>query len=99
MRGREGEREGDKHRCERETSIVCFSRTPQPETRPTTQEGAPTGNRTGDLTLFCVTPNLSHAGQDSVLLFNVMWPSLAFNWAVYIFTLNEIHDMVNFGSI
>ena len=36
-RGREGEREGEKHRCERETSISATLYMPQPGTKPTTQ--------------------------------------------------------------
>ena len=31
-RGKEGEREGEKHQRERETSISCLSHTPGPET-------------------------------------------------------------------
>ena len=63
-RGREGEREGGKHRCARETDwllLVC----PQMGTRPTTQACALTGNPTGDILLCGMTLNqLSHTSQD-----------------------------------
>ena len=35
-RGKEGEREGEKYHCERETWIVCFSHMSRPEVKPTT---------------------------------------------------------------
>ena len=50
-RGREGEREGEKHRCEREMSIGCLLCTPQPGTKPATQACALTENWTGDASL------------------------------------------------
>ena len=46
--GREGEREGEKHLGERETSISCFLYAPQPGTIPATLACALTRNRTGD---------------------------------------------------
>ena len=47
-RRREGEREGEKHQCERETPIGCLSFALQPGTEPVTQACALTGNRTPD---------------------------------------------------
>ena len=55
-RGREGERESEKHRCERETSISCLLYTCQ-GTEPATQVCALTGNRTSDLSVCGTTPN------------------------------------------
>ena len=43
-RGREGEREGEKHRCERETLIGCLLHVPQLGTKLATQVWALTGN-------------------------------------------------------
>ena len=63
-RGREGEREGEKHRCERETYIGCLSYAPQPGTKPATQACALIENQTSDLSLCGTMPNqLSHTGQ------------------------------------
>ena len=50
-RGRRGEREGEKHRCERETSIVCLLYVPQTGPELTTQACALTGNRNSDLSV------------------------------------------------
>ena len=50
-RGREGEREGEKHWCVRETSISCLSHA-QPRTWPATQVCALTGNQTSDLLVW-----------------------------------------------
>ena len=62
--GSEGEREGEKHRCERETLLGCLSYTPQPGIEPATQACALTGNQAGDSLLCRTTPNpLSHTGQ------------------------------------
>ena len=36
-RGRDGEREGEKHQCVREILIDCLAHAPQPGTAPTTQ--------------------------------------------------------------
>ena len=60
-RGREGkEREGEKHWCERETSITCLPYMPW-WIKPTTQVCALTGNQTSDLLICGVMPNwLSH---------------------------------------
>ena len=63
-RGREGERGGKKHCCERETSIGCLSCVPWPGTEPVTQACALTRNQTGDLLLCGTMPNqMSHTGQ------------------------------------
>ena len=63
-RGREGEREKEKHQCEREALISCLSYTPSSGTEPATQAGALTGNWTRDLSLCRVTSNpLSHISQ------------------------------------
>ena len=56
-RGREGEREGKKHQCVRETSINYLLYVPQPGTEPTTQACGLTGNRTSDLLLCRTIPN------------------------------------------
>ena len=50
-RGRRGEREGEKHRCKRETSIVCLLYVPQTGPELTTQACALTGNRNSDLSV------------------------------------------------
>ena len=50
-KGKEREREGERHRCERETSIGCLLYAPIPETEPVTQVCALTGNHTSDLSL------------------------------------------------
>lgn len=47
--GREGETDGEKHRCKRETSVGCLPDVPCPGTKPTTQPGALTGGQTCDL--------------------------------------------------
>ena len=56
-RGREGEREAEKHPCVRETLIGFLSHTSRPGSRPKTQSWALTGNRTGDLSLCGTTLN------------------------------------------
>ena len=56
--GREGERDGEKHQCARDT--LC----PQLRTWPATQACALTGNRTSGLQVFRVVLNpLSHTSQ------------------------------------
>ena len=63
-RGREGEREGEKHQCEREILIGCLSDVPQLGTQPTTQACALTRNQTKDLSLRRMMSNqLIHSGQ------------------------------------
>ena len=63
-RGREGEREGEKHRCERETLIGCFSHAPQQQTKPATQACALTRHQTSNLLLCKTMPNQSiHTSQ------------------------------------
>ena len=47
---RERVREGEKHQCDRETSIGCLFHVPHPGTEPTTQAYALTRNRSGE---FC----------------------------------------------
>ena len=55
---------GEKHRCERETSIGYLLYVPQPGTWPATQAVALTENQTSDLWLCGTTPNqLSHTSQ------------------------------------
>ena len=62
--GREGERKGNKHWCERETSLNFLSYAPQLETEPATQAHAPIGNWTHDLSLCRMMPNeVSHTGE------------------------------------
>ena len=63
-RGREGERKGEKHWCEREISIGHLSYAPQPWTEPATQASALAVNWTSDLSLCEVVSNqLSHTSQ------------------------------------
>ena len=69
-RGREGEREGEKHQCVRETSVGCLSSTPGLGTKPATQALALTWNRTGDISFCRMMPDtLRHSGQGSNDLF------------------------------
>ena len=65
VRGREAEREREKHRCERETSIGCLSFIRAlSETEPATQACALSRNWTCDLLLCGAMLNqLSHTGQ------------------------------------
>ena len=63
-RVREGGREGEKRRCERETSVLCFLHMPRLWTHPTTQACALSRNQTGNLSLCRTMPNqLSHTTQ------------------------------------
>ena len=65
-RGRELEREGEKHRCVTELSIGCLMA--QPGTWPTTLACALTRNRTGDLLLCGMMPKpLSHTDWGSLV--------------------------------
>ena len=73
-RGREGEREGEKHQCVRETSIdrmplAC----PQPGTWPRPLACALTGNEIGNLFLICRTtpPNPLSQTSQGWLIFNI----------------------------
>ena len=64
-RGTEEEREGETSMCERNVDRLPLAR-PQPETWPTTQACALTGNRTGDLSVCKpVLDPLSHPSQGS----------------------------------
>ena len=56
-RGREGQKEEEKHRDGIETSFGCLSHAPQLGTEPAAQACALTGNRTGDFLLCGMTPN------------------------------------------
>ena len=63
-RGREGE-EGQKHQCERETSIGMG-------TKPETKACAPTGNWAGDLSVCGTIPSqLSHTDQGNLWLLHL----------------------------
>ena len=63
-RGREEKREGEKHRCGRETLMVCLSVRLQLGTWPATQACALTRNWINDLLIFGVMPNpLSHTSH------------------------------------
>ena len=63
-RGSEGEREGEKHRCERETLIGCLWYTPQLGTEATAQACALPWNPSDHLLVCGPTPNqLSHTSQ------------------------------------
>ena len=65
----EGEREGEKHWCEREPLISCFPYMPWPGTESTIQACALTRNRTCSLSFCGVTLNqLSHNGQGIFML-------------------------------
>ena len=67
-RGSGEEREGEKHRCERETSIGCFSHTP--DLGPGRVPSALTRNGTGDLLVCRMMPNpLSHTSQGCICIF------------------------------
>ena len=69
-RGREGEKEGEKHRCERQTSIICLLYTPEPVTEPTAQACAPARNQTSNLLLCRRTPSqLSDMSQGKTNVF------------------------------
>ena len=52
QREEKGGREGEKHQCERETSIGCLLYGPQLWTKPATQTCALMGNRTVDLLVY-----------------------------------------------
>ena len=63
-KGREGERKGEKHQCEREISIGCLPYVPQLGTKYATQACALTWNQTSDLSVCRMTPNkLCHTSQ------------------------------------
>ena len=63
-RGRDGEREGEKHPCEREISISCILHPPRLGTEPATQACALTGNQTSGSLLCGMTPNQqNHTSQ------------------------------------
>ena len=65
-----GERKGEKHWYERETSIGCLSYVLQLGIEPATQACVLTRSQTGDLTLCGTIPNqLSHASQSSDFFF------------------------------
>ena len=51
-KGKEGEREGKKRGCERETFISCHLYASQLRDEPTTQACVLTGNLTGDLLAY-----------------------------------------------
>ena len=55
-RRREGEREEEKHQCERETLIGCLLYAPRQGTKPATQACTLTRNRTYDLSLCGTRP-------------------------------------------
>ena len=67
-RGREGEREGEKHGRERETLMGRLLHAPS-QGRPSTQARALTGNHTSDLALWEMMPNQrSHTSQGKTIL-------------------------------
>ena len=67
-KGQEGEGAGEKHQCERETSVGCLLYMPGLGNTPTSWPCALTRNRTGDFLVCGVMPNqLSHAGQGFTL--------------------------------
>ena len=51
-KGWEGEEEGEKHQCERETSVGCLLHVSLPGIKPATQIYAQTGNETYDLLVY-----------------------------------------------
>ena len=64
QRGRREGEKGDKHGCERETSIGCLSYTPQPGTELITEACGLTGNLTLEsFPLWDTTQQLSHTGH------------------------------------
>ena len=65
-RGGEGEREGENHPCEKESSFSWLPYMPWAGKEPTTQACALTGNWSSDILLCRRTPNqLRHTGQGS----------------------------------
>ena len=71
--GREGEREGEKDQCVRETSIGCLLHAPKWGLGPTTQARALTRNWTGDVLVRRPALNpLSHTSQGWILFFNIL---------------------------
>ena len=69
-RGREGDREEEKHQCVREKQLPLTR--PQPGTWPATQACALTGNRTGNLLVHRLALNpLSHMSQGSKIFLYV----------------------------
>ena len=78
-KGSEGEREGEKHPCERKTAISCLLYTPEPQTKPTSQACTLTGNRTFNLLLYGTVLNpLSHTSHGSSFLLSCSWGWLEF---------------------
>ena len=85
--GERREKESEKHRCERETSIGCIPYAPQ-GTDPATQACALSGNRTGELLLCLTTPApLSHTGQ-GILVFSksTLSPCYIISYSLKIFS-------------
>ena len=78
-RRREGEREGEKHWCERETRISCLSHVPQQEIEPITQAYALTGNWTHILLFYemMLQPTEPHWLGCIYVLF---WLLIFFSW-------------------
>ena len=69
-RGREGEREGEKHWHERETWIGFLSYAPWPETGPATQACTLTENQIGNILVYRTMPNqLNYTDQSFPALF------------------------------
>ena len=67
-RGREGEREGEKHQCFKRIMNWLPRAHPQLGTKPTTQFFALTGSQNGNLLVCGMTLNpLSHTGQGEVM--------------------------------
>ena len=62
-RRREEERKGEKHLCERETSIGCLSHAPGLEMEPAAPACSLAVNQTGNLSVYETTLQLSHMGQ------------------------------------
>ena len=71
-RGEGREREGEKHRCGRETALGCLSHISLPGSKPATQACALTGNRTGGLLLCRMMPKQrSHTSQGWIISFSI----------------------------
>ena len=77
-KGREGEQEGEKHGCERETSICCLWYVPSLGLEPAIQAYALMRNHPRDLVLTMAN-QLSHTGQGIRILEHIFINSASYN--------------------
>ena len=81
VRAREGEREGEKHRCMRDTSIDCLSLDPNWGPDPITQAFVLVGNPTGGLLVHRLELNpLSYTSQGCYILDARLWAINCFSF-------------------